>query len=533
MSELHVLTRPLGGSPLARDAVREQTPAAWYRSRPLGRDAWVTYATGVRDSFAGRDWLEPLRAAIDAGGAAAERLARSAGGAGLVVTTGQQPGLFGGPLYTWSKALSALALADELEAVTGMPVAPVFWAATDDTDFAEASVTHVAVPGGVESLAQSPPAVTGASMRDTPLSDVSPLLAQLQHGAGSAADADVWRMVRDAYEPMETIGGAYVRLLRSLLEPLGIAVLDAGHPSVRQAWRPLVARALDRAADVDRALRARADAIQQAGYTAQVAQVPGLSLVHETVRGARRRVPLDSAAARAADAHADLGPNVLLRPVVERGILPTAAYLAGPGELAYFAQVGAVADALESPVPLALPRWSGLVVEPHIERVLQRRSLSVDELRDPHAAETRLVRERLPVAVRTAMDEWRARVDASAAALRQALNHDGGEPLVGERVVAGAERDMRHRLDRLERRAVAAVKRRERELLLDVATARGALWPLGKPQERMLNVLPLLARHGMRVFDLMLERAREHAAALVSAGIAHALAAPDPADGRR
>ncbi|HET7565794.1 MAG TPA: bacillithiol biosynthesis BshC [Gemmatimonadaceae bacterium] len=535
VSELQVLTQPLGGSPLARDAVDERVPADWYRTRPRTADEWRTYVQSVRDAFGAIDWRGALAPALAASGAAAERLARSADGAGIVITTGQQPGLFGGPIYTWSKALSALALADELEAMTGIPVAPVFWAATDDTDFAEASVTHVAVPGGVETLTLPAPTVEGASMRATPLGDVSTLLEELRLGAGSAASTEVLELARASYSREQTVGSAYLRLLRALLEPLGIAVLDAAHPAVRGVSLPIVLRALQHGESIDAAVRTRSAELQDAGYTPQVAHVPGLTVVHETVRGTRRRVPLTAARALTTSAHGELGPNVLLRPVVERSILPTAAYVAGPGELAYFAQVSAVAEAIGAPTPLVVPRWSGLILEPHIERILQRRALAIDELRDPHAAETRLARAQLPAALRSVLEHWRANVDHSMRDLRRAVDDGGGasEPLLSSRVVEGVERDMMRRLDRLERRAVASIKRRDHDLLRDIATARGALWPLGKPQERMLNLLPMLARHGMRVLDLMLAQAREHGASLISGASTSAMAIPDPAHDRR
>ena len=120
-----VITEPLGGSPLARAALSD-SPPAFYAPRPASVEEWSTRAREVH-SAAGTGWLDALAAALGptlAGTAAGERLARSAGGRGVVVTTGQQPGLFGGPIYTWSKALSALALADALEASTGVPTAP-------------------------------------------------------------------------------------------------------------------------------------------------------------------------------------------------------------------------------------------------------------------------------------------------------------------------------------------------------------------------------------------------------------------------
>ena len=141
-----VITEPIGGGALARAAAGE-APPPFYVARPSSAVEWAERAADVRRRSS-PTWLDALRPAFGAslgGTAAGERLARSAGGAGILVTTGQQPGLFGGPVYSWSKAMGALALADALERATGMPVAPVFWAATDDSDFAEASVTRVAI----------------------------------------------------------------------------------------------------------------------------------------------------------------------------------------------------------------------------------------------------------------------------------------------------------------------------------------------------------------------------------------------------
>src|SRR6185312_4334604 len=183
---------------------------------------------------------------------------------GVVVTTGQQPGLFGGPIYTWSKALSAIALADAIEEASGIPTAPVFWAATYDADYAESSVTHVAQDGRVLTLTAPQPAVTGRGMDDTPLGDVGDALRALADAAGAAAAPHVLDVVRRAYSPDRTVGGAFVALLRALLEPFGMPVLDAGHRAVEAAARPALTRALADAAGVDAALRARSAALRDA-----------------------------------------------------------------------------------------------------------------------------------------------------------------------------------------------------------------------------------------------------------------------------
>jgi uncharacterized protein YllA (UPF0747 family) len=217
-------------------------------------------------------------------------------------------------------------------------------------------------------------------------------------------------------------------------------------------------------------------------------------------------------------ARGSLGPNVLLRPVVERSILPTVAYVAGPGEYAYFAQVSAVPASLGVAQPLAVPRWSATIVEPHVRRALERIGLDVDDLRDPHAADARLAREAMPAGVGDALASLRAALDRTTIALHAARD---GHPLVPAPVVDGAARSLAHRVDRLERRYLAALKRRDDETSRALAVARAALYPGGGRQERTLNALPLLARHGQPLLDAMLRAALVHAQAIV-----HGRAAP-------
>ena len=430
-----------------------------------------------------------------------------------MVTTGQQPGLFGGPLFTWWKALTALSLADELESATGIPHAPVFWAATDDSDFAEASHTYVAVRGGVERLALERRELRGERMIDVPLGPVDTLIDRLAAGAGAAVYPDALQAVRDAYRPDATVGLAYLTLLRRVLEPMGIGVLDASHPAVAAAGEPLLRSALRHSAGVERALMAREEEIRAAGFRPQVPLVRGRSLVFANVRGARERIAIGASGKLADAGDSTLGPNVLLRPVMERAILPTVAYVAGPSEMAYFAQVSAVAGALDAQVPLPVPRWSGTLVEPHTQRLLDRYGLSLDALADPHAAEGMIAREGLAPSVREALGRLRGSTAAPIEALAQAISETGSPPM-SPAVLSGATRDLERRLGRLERRIIAAAKREQIAVMTDLATLRAALVPSGKPQERVLNLFPILARHGPAVLEEVREAARAHAEAI-------------------
>ena len=520
MKAPEVHTEPLGGSPLAQHFLAANLPPGWYLDRPASADGWRAHAERVRSSIDSASSLQALWPAIAAKDVAGMRLERVAAERGLVVTTGQQPGLFGGPIYTWAKALSALALANELEETLGLPVAPVFWAATDDADFAEASATTIAVPGGAETIRlpnQPPP---GTPMSHVPLGDISALFDVLAQGAGSASFGEALALARTAYLPGQTVGGAYVTLLRGILEPLGVSVLDASHHAVHEGAAPILRRALQGARPVAEALARRTDEIERAGYQPQVPFVGHLSLVFSLENRGKTRVPLDRANQVAAAASDEaLSPNVLLRPIVERALLPSVTYVGGPAEIGYFAQVSAVAAALQLPIPMVVPRWSGMIVQPHIRRILDRYGLAADDLRDPHFAETALARARLPHSVRQALDSLRESIDRASAAMASAGAGDA-LPLLPSRVIEGHRRGLQQRVERLERRYLAAVKRSSEQTRLDLATARGALFPGGVRQERALNLLPILARHGPALLESMEAQARLHARTLSGAGSA-------------
>lgn len=503
-----VVTEPLSGNALAAAFLEGKVPETWYEPRPRDAESWRTRLEKIR-SGQPRKWLAALAPAIEASGAAGERLRTVADGKGVVITTGQQPGLLGGPIYTLSKALSALSLADELQELTGIPVAPVFWAATDDADFKEASRTAIAVPGGAQLLRIEHTEALGRSMAQMPLGDVSAELDALKRSAGSAMDTVPLELLERFYTPTATIGSAYVALLRALFAPLGIAVIDASHQATLEAARPVLTAALERAGAISAAIAHRNREIESAGYTPQVQEVPGLSLVFNARDGERKRVPIKAAGK---NVNGQLGPNVLLRPVVERAILPTATYVGGPAEIAYFAQVTPIADTLGVERPVVVPRWSCTILEPHVERILEKLYLLAEDLRDPHEVERRVARSYLPKPVIAELNATRAVLNERLDALSEVVERE--QAPVPPSVTGGLRANLMRRLDRFERRLISAAKREHADIMEEIATARGSLYPFGTHQERMLNFVPFLARYGPALIGEMLAEARRHGSAL-------------------
>lgn len=501
--KLRVISTPLRGRDLTAAAIAEKTPAGWYTPRPHGANEWKARAKQVSSRFS-HDWLTPLLPAFEPTGHVAEKLREAADG-GFVVTTGQQPALFGGPLYTWWKAISVLAFADALEQETGLPVAPVYWAATDDSDFVEAASTVLATAEGAKKISLDDRDDPGLPLSLVPLGDVTKQLDELRTAAGSAPQRRILDVIERTYRPDETIGSSFVKLLRDYLGGLGIAVLDASHSAVRSQGNALMRRSLGRAQEIEAALVARDVELKAAGFESQVQTVRGRSLVFSSTDGRRARVSVSHATDKALDG-TELSPNVLLRPILESTILPTVAYIGGPAEIAYFAQVSAVANALGVDAPLVLPRWSGTVIEPRVERILEKYSLAPDEFIDPHAVETRIARESLPEPIKARLAELRN----VAGEATEKLTGADTENLVSPRVIEGLKQNILHRVDRLERRYTAVIKRNGNEALRDIAAARGALYPFGKPQERALNIVPLLARYGDDLINAVMDEAIQH-----------------------
>jgi bacillithiol biosynthesis cysteine-adding enzyme BshC len=451
----------------------------------------------------------------------------------LVVTTGQQPALFTGPLYTVHKALSAAALARVLERRWGRPVVPLFWSAGDDHDWAEAN--HASWPARetvrtVRLRTRPPDAPLTSLAREAIGDEVRDALelfaadhARLAHGR-AATD---WLARR--FTPEATLGGAAAAALAELLAPHGIAVLESTHPAVKRAAAPLLLRAAAESVSLDRVLVARRGELALAGHDAGVAVGDGATLVMLDGRSGRDRLVradggvltrrsrerlTDAQLAGVAEADPTrLSPNVLLRPVLESALLPTVAYVAGPGELRYLALTAPLYERLGVPRQLPVPRWSGIVVNAAVDRTLERLGASLAELREaPAAIERRLLLPRLPPDAAAALAALRADAEAHYAALAGAA---GAVDPTLVRTAQGALRRTLAQADRLESKLLRAVRRRETETTGALARARAAVTPLGRPQERVTTVAAPLARHGTALLDALLtEMERWYAGAL-------------------
>ncbi len=438
----------------------------------------------------------------------------------LMVTTGQQPGLFTGPLYTIHKALSARGLALTLERRWSRPVVPVFWIAGDDHDHAEAAPAHwIASDGSLTSVALPDRPAEAALLplsREHLPSEVDGLVARLEDDLpeGSARDQTVgW--LRRHYRPGATVAAAFGGSLNELLGPLGVACFDATHPSAKAAAAPVIRSAVEQAGALDQRLAARFQLLAAAGKAPEVRVGDAATLAFLENGAGRDRLVLDAGRLRtrrsgawvaleelrriAEREPARLSPNVLLRPVVESALLPTVAYLAGPGELRYLELAAAVFEALEVHRPVAVARWSGLLIEPRVPRTLKKFGATLEEaLAADRRLEHRLLVSVAPPDFEPAFAALRAAIGAGGD--RIAAVADQIDPTL-ERTARSTQGALLGHLAELEKRLLSAQKRRQGELVAQLERIRAALRPLDKPQERVLGIAGFLGRYGAGVLD--------------------------------
>jgi bacillithiol biosynthesis cysteine-adding enzyme BshC len=465
-----------------------------------------------------------LREACVAHGAAGENLERLFGEGGLCVTTGQQPGLLTGPLFTIYKALTTVVVARELEHHLGRPVVPLFWVAGDDHDFLEANHLYQLTPSSEVERVELRHRAPDAPLRPLYQEQLGPeIRGVIDKVLGAAADSefrpDVAQWVERHYRAEQDLAGAFAGAVAELLGRYGLVVLRSTHPAAKRAMAPHLLAALDAADELDRGLAERAAELQHAGRPTPVPVGEGATLVMlQDVQGRDRLMLRDAAYATRRSGQAwtrdrlravaqeepeRLSPNVLLRPAVEAALLPTLAYVAGPGELEYLPQTDPIYRVLGIAQQAAVPRWSGRVVEARVAKVLDKYGIAAADLTLPEGRlEASLVAGDMPQAARDALVALRRGLQEQYGALEEAAVE---VDQTMRKAVQSARNTALAGLSQLEKRLVSHLKKRNDIVLQQLAKARNNLFPDGQPQERMFNVIPYLARYGTRFLDAALD----------------------------
>ena len=422
----------------------------------------------------------------------------------VAVVTGQQVGLFSGPAYTVFKALTAVKLAEYLE-TNGIPAVPVFWLATEDHDLAEVDHTWVFNEKGTPSrISASALAATGGPVGTTVLNDLP--LNELRAALGALPFADeVMAKVNGAYVEGGTLGNAFEALVKDLLGGFGLLYLNPLHPEIRKLSAPLLVKAAEKAPELVSALRERSAELEAAGYHSQVLVEKDSSLLF-LLKGTKRLSlrlkesrfisrDVDMSAADLAAIADQISPNALLRPVLQDFLLPTVAYVAGPSELAYFAQSSVLYERLLGRMPVIYPRNSLTLLDERAVKLMTRNHLRLPDLLDYKERVKSKIADRLvPKNLTGEFKQLEQSFTAALGKLQQDL-HDFDPTLQSSAQKSSLK--IPYQLQKLQRKTARETLRRDEKASADADYLLNLVFPNKHLQERLYSIVPFLAKFGL------------------------------------
>jgi bacillithiol biosynthesis cysteine-adding enzyme BshC len=443
-----------------------------------------------------------------------ERLRQGA----VAAVTGQQVGLFGGPLFSIFKALTAVKLAETATAA-GVECVPIFWLATEDHDLAEVNqVALLSDQSLLQPFSLEGGALESAVVTDAPVGTVKfgPEIDSVVAGAAALlGDSELTGWLRQAYRQGETFGSAFARLFARLFAEWGVVLLDPSDKEFHEVAKPLFRAAIERASELDEDLLARGKAIEAAGYHQQVKVTSATTLLFEVKNGARtvvrrknsgvrdtgdefvvgeERASREELLERIDRAPERFNPNVLLRPVVQDYLLPTLVYTGGAAEVAYFAQVAVVYEKLLGRVTPILPRFSATLLEPKPDRILTHFQLGMpDVFLGPEKLREAIAARSLPPDLQERFEEAYASVERSMAALRESIGK------LDSTLIDAAENtraSVANNIDRLRAKVARAEQQRNEVITRKADALSGALYPHKALQEREVAAVSFVARYG-------------------------------------
>lgn len=432
------------------------------------------------------------------------------------VVTGQQVGVFGGPLFAILKALTAVADSEK----SGVPCVPIFWLATEDHDIAEVSKTWV--PGEDGSLRTIE--VLPSSAPDVPVGDVR-FGAEITNAVEQLADllgpSDVTDAIIEAYRSGNRMGDAFGKLFAKIFADFGVILIDAYDPELHRIAEPIYRTAAEQAAEITDLLLQRGKELESDGYHEQVKVTKPSTLLFEIIDGQRtvihrvnnhfkagaQQFTREELIGRIKDHPELFSANVLLRPVMQDYLLPTLAYVGGPAEVAYFAQGTLVHKQILGRQTPVLPRLSATIVDPKQQKLLKKYGLKLSDLFEgPEKLAVGIAKKVMPESLRSNLTAADQAIASAYARLYEDLQRL--DPTL-VRAAKRTEGKMHYQVEKLGSRAARAEIRRNEIITRHAQTLSTHLFPNKNLPERGIAGVYYLAKYGMDLLSTWYEAAKK------------------------
>jgi bacillithiol biosynthesis cysteine-adding enzyme BshC len=489
--------------------------APFFSGDPTDRRAWADVIRQSQAHARQRDDIAGVIAAQQqrrgAPPRAVEAGRRLADASTVAIVTGQQAGLFGGPLFTLLKALTALKLAEQVAREHKVPTVAIFWIDAEDHDWDEVrSCTVFDEPLTPRTISlpsrpgSEPAPVATVRLDDSivaSLDEIEQTLAATEFRSSLMAD------LRRAYTPGRGMAEAFGHWMEGVLGDRGLIVYDSSDMAAKPIVSTVFTRELSMPGETAKLAASAGSDLVARGYHSQVhTHEDGLALFHldggrRAIRHQNGRLLIGEDAHPSADllqqasAHpASFSPNVLLRPIVQDTLFPTICYVAGPNELAYLGQLRKVYAHFGVPMPIMYPRTSATLLDSAALRFLTKYQLPLEALQ-PHdeSALNQLLESQIPPVVEESFAGAAQAIETAMTRLIEVMP-DLDPTLEGAaRSTLGR---MEHDLHTLHNKIIHAAKRRDETLRRQYIRTRALAFPNGHAQERTIGFVSFLNQYG-------------------------------------
>lgn len=434
------------------------------------------------------------------------------------VVTGQQVGLFSGPLYTLYKALTAVKLSEHLNHCRLGCFVPIFWLASDDHDLAE--IDHIALMDKNNRLEEIRCPIPSfefkipASNIRLPL-EILDCIQQLKDlTLDSEFKAEILDHLSEAYEPGRSFVEAFARWMTRLFKSYGLILIDASHPRLKEMGRDIFYHEIAEESPSTQQAIATSQRLRQAGYDTQIPLHEGILNIFYTererrtiqwkegafgIKGTAPTIKKEELLTLAREKPFLFSPNVLLRPIYQDALLPTVVYIGGPAEIAYFAQMKGVYERFRLPMPVIYPRKNATVVEKKVDHILKKYDLNIPDLWHNAAGIIgEITKKQIPDSMDKALLLVRDHVEQDLESLKGKIM--AFEPTLKDSIDL-AKGKMNQQLKFIEKKILQAATKRNETAIQQLHKAINNLYPNQHLQERVFNIVPYLIKYGYAFMD--------------------------------
>jgi bacillithiol synthase len=435
------------------------------------------------------------------------------------VVTGQQLTLYGGPLFTIYKILTAIQISQSYEKKFNIKLVPVFWLADEDHDFDEIAALGIPASDHIAKLRYETEKREHKRVAEIELdegfnqfkSDLNNLLSETDFSD------TLWGLLDSFYKPGQKISDAFGSLVMKLFGKYGLVLAGSNSAQIKKLTSKVLICSVQQSDSILKTLKKTSDRLSEEGYPTQVLiQESNLFWIDD--QGNRIKIHKEEGSWFTDDKTQQwtgdeiienikqspnkFSPNVFLRPVLQDFLLPTFAYVGGPGEIAYYAQMKEFYKEFDLSIPLIIPRFSATIVESGIDRIMEKLPFSfnhyinrIDELESSYISQTD------SPDLEALFSSWKEEIELLTESMKKRIAEI--DPTL-EGTAGKASATYFTELDKLKGKLYRSIKQKEETQLNRIAKIKHHLFPESSLQEREVAFIYFMNKYGPDIWDNML-----------------------------